>query len=183
MHNLQTKKRLNKTSLLALGAAILLLAGATYAAYTYKVWPFIGNQSEEEKAVVASESDLTNPRQKANLPSVENEVKTGANKTTEEIPVANSGTLDITTLEQRDMDIVYAASLQNAAPSGTCSALFEHSAGAARPVTRVTKPTADGCPETAVPEVEFVARGDWKLTLRYFVNDTQLVATKTFEVK
>lgn len=160
---------------------VFLLALGAYTAYAYKVGPFAYLQ-EKEKEDAASRSDATNPQQKANLPSVEEEAKTGANKTTDEIPVADSGTLQITALEQRDTNIIYAASLQNATTQGTCSALFEHTAGAARPVTRVTTPTADGCPETTISQVEFVARGTWKLTLRYFVNDTQLVATKTFEV-
>ena len=183
MHTIKTNKSPKKTALIVIGALFIILAVATYAAYTYEIWPFADRQSDIEKQEAANATDETNPQQKKNLPSSEELKASGGDKTTDQIPVATAGSLEITSLEQRNDDIVYSASLANTTTPGTCSALFEHADGAARPVTRTTQSTTDGCPETAIPQAEFAALGNWKLTLRYYVNDTQLIATKTFEVK
>lgn len=183
MHIIKTNKRTSKATLIILGAVIALLAGATYVAYASNVWPFADHQSQTEEQEAANSSDETNPQQKKNLPSLKEMEVAGGDKTTDEVPVAQAGSLNITNLEQRNDTIIFAASLANITTPGTCSALFEHTDGAARPVTRTVQSTADGCPETAVPQADFTALGNWKLTLRYYVNDTQLVATKTLEVK
>lgn len=183
MHAIKTDTRSKKITLVMLVGLLIILAAGAYLAYSYSAWPFNDRQSETSKQEAANSSDETNPQQKQNLPSSDELAKAGANKTTDQIPVAATGALNITTLTQRNDDIVYSASLQNVDTSGTCSALFEHADGAARPVTRTTSSTGTGCPETAIPQAEFVARGTWHLTLRYYVNDTQLVATKSIEVR
>lgn len=183
MHTIKTNKPPKIALFITLGAIVIVFAGGAYAAYAYKLWPFADRQSEIEKQEAANANDETNPQQKKNLPSAEELKVTGGDKTTDQIPVAPAGSLEITSLEQRNDDIIFSALLANTTTPGTCSALFEHTDGAARPVTRTVQSTADGCPETAIPQAEFAALGNWKLTLRYYVNDTQLIATKTFEVK
>jgi cytoskeletal protein RodZ len=183
MHIIKTNNKSRKITLLVAGVVVLLAAG-TYAAYATYTWPFdtrqeVSNTSEE----ATNNSDSTNPGQKKDTPSTETQTDVDDNKTTDQVPVAETGALTITSLKQENGNITYAASLQNVDTPGTCSALFEHSDGAARPVTRTGASTSDGCPEMSIPEVEFNALGTWKLTLRYYVNDTQLVATKSVEIK
>ena len=183
MHTIKTNKPPKTALFITLGIIVIILAGGVYAAYAYNLWPFADRQSDMEKQEAANANDETNPQQKKDLPSSEELKASGGDKTTDQIPVAAAGSLEITSLEQRNDDIIFSASLANTTTPGTCSALFEHSDSAARPVTRTVQSTADGCPETAIPQAEFAALGNWKLTLRYYVNDTQLIATKTFEVK
>lgn len=159
---------------------VALLAAGTYA-YAYQIGPFayLKQQATED---AANSSDATNPRQKVDTPSQEATKGTGADKTTDQIPVAPQGEIAITNLTQQDGNVTYTASLSGVDLTGTCSALFEHADGAARPITQTTQANETGCPETSIPEMNFSARGTWTLTLRYFVNDTQLLTTKTFEV-
>lgn len=176
--NINKKSNYFKKSVGALASLILLMSAGAYTAYIYKVGPFTSLRQE-----ASNHSDATNPRQKENLPSVEEAAKTGANQTTDQIPAAHTGTLTITTLAQRDDSIIYSASLENIDTTGTCSALFEHADGAARPVTHTTFSTDFGCSEATVSRAEFTARGTWNLTLRYYINNTQLVSTKSIEVR
>lgn len=177
----QTNKSSRKVIVILISGAILLTSGI-YAAYIYKLGPFAHLQQSAIEEV-ANKSDATNPQQKKDLPSSDQLKSTGGDKTTDEIPVAEAGSIDITTLEQRDGSVIFSASLANVSTPGTCSALFENADGAARPVTRTAASSSNSCAETIIPQDEFVALGTWKLTLRYYANNTQLVATKTIEVK
>ena len=163
----------------------LLIIAAAFIAYSYDIWPFNDSGSSDKTAQheAGNASDVTNPQQKKNLPSQEELKASGGDKTTDEIPIATTGSLEITALEQRSDTMVYAGVFHNTAAGGTCSALFEHSNGAARPVTHTGPASDNTCPETSVSMLEFGARGEWKLTLRYYVDDKQLVTTKTVEVK
>lgn len=183
MHIIKANNKSKKITLLVAGIVVLLAAGA-YAAYATHTWPFHSSQEASNTSEEATNnSDSTNPQQKQDIPSSETQTDVDDSKTTDQVPVAETGALTITSLRQENGNITYAASLQNVDTPGTCSALFEHSDGAARPVTRTGASTPEGCPETSIPEVEFNALGTWKLTLRYYINDTQLVATKSVEIK
>lgn len=173
----------NKLTIGTVGLLTLALLLATGISYTYRLWPFNTHQTEAEVQEAANASDATNPQQKKNIPSQKEIEASGGDKTTDEIPVAATGSLEITTLEQRNDTVVYAGAIQNIATNGICSALFEHANSAARPVTHTSSATNGTCPEVSISQVEFGARGEWKLTLRYYVDDEQLVTTKIFEVQ
>jgi hypothetical protein len=180
--NIRNKKSHLSQKIAWMCAALAVLGVGTYLVYSLHIWPF-NDTPHQSIQDAANSSDATNPQQKQNIPSTESLKGNGVDKTTNEIPAATGGTLEITKLSQQNGLISYAADLSGIQIPGTCSALFENVNKAARPVTRVTKSTTTGCPETSIPETEFVALGRWTLTLRYYVNDSQLVATKTIEVK
>lgn len=182
MNITKTNNKSKKIALALIGLLLLIIA-IGYTAYSSNLWPFSSFHTEAEMQEAANNSDQTNPQQKKEIPSSETLKSAGVDKTTDEVPVATNGQLDITTLSQQNDHVTYAATLINAKTPGMCSALFEHTSGAARPVTRTNPSTEKGCPETSIPQTEFIARGPWKLTLRYYVDNTQLIATKSFEVK
>lgn len=180
--NIRNKKSQLPQKIAWLCAVLAIIGVGTYVVYSLHIWPF-STTPRQSIQDAANSSDATNPQQKQNTPSTESLKGTGVDKTTNEIPTATGGSLEITKLNQQNGQVSYAASISGVQTPGTCSALFENVNKAARPVTRVTNSTATSCPDTSIPETEFVALGSWTLTLRYYVNDSQLVATKTIEVK
>ncbi len=104
-----------------------------------------------------------------------------ANKDSSEIPKSTNISLTIDLLEQANGRITYSATVSNPADKGTCSVVFTREGS--KPVTRVDETQTEKCGPISIPELEFESVGPWLMTLRYYSNNTQAVATKMIEVR
>lgn len=101
-------------------------------------------------------------------------------KNTAEIPVSSTIKVSIDSVTQDSQTVTYRASISNGADNGTCSAVFTKDNS--KPVTRVTTANSGSCGPVSIPNLEFESVGIWTLSLRYFVDGSQAVATQTVEV-
>lgn len=168
-----------KTPIIATAVVLCILGIGIVGTYKLGIWPFhnrIQSTIEEE-----NKSDATNPQTKASPKGEITQDPALENKNTDEIPVSTETSVSITELSQNNGKVAYSAEIINPGTSGTCSAVFTNDV--AKPVTRTTSTTSSACAKVEIPELEFSAVGTWTLTLRYYTNVTQAVATKTIEVK
>lgn len=184
--NVHTKMKLQKPSFInkkyvAIGFIILLAAFSvlTYVSYHYQIGPFKRDaQITEEELERQNKSDVTNPQTKG-IAEPNNDVD--SSKNTSEIPVSDSTSVEITSLQQGNGQITYSAKFTGQSSDGTCSATFTNEL--ARPVIRTTPAKDSICGPVSIPETEFTTLGNWVLTVRYYKDNTQAVATKSIEVK
>lgn len=181
MRNIQTKKS-SKARLLFILLAVGLLTLIGLMAYSYFGDPALFDNestSENEKRTEKKESSTTDSpiSKKTKAPSISDDVDvtTPAN----DVPVAKKTTINITQLYQTNGRIDYQATISGTT-GGTCSAIFESERG--KPVTRTSKSTGNVC-SASIPAMEFDAPGDWTLTLRYYIDNTQATATKNVKIR
>ncbi len=136
--------------------------------------PFYKPQSEANSSV--SDSTL---KSKADIAST-NTDSGNTSKNTGDVPVSATTTININSVIQSDGMITYDAAVVNPGDNGTCSAVFTKDGS--KPVTRVSNTHSDECGPVSIPELEFESVGMWTLTLRYYTNEAQAIATKTVEV-
>lgn len=171
--NKQTK---SKKPLIFLGIIICLalLAGGIYYFVTAQSSSTHSAGNDSQNA-----ADKTIPSTKNGTPASSPDVDN--TKTTNDIPVAKETNVTIEKLSQENGSITYSATIGNPGESGTCSATFSNNTD--RPVTRTTTAEGPSCGPVSIPEAEFSTLGTWTLTLRYYTNNTQAVATQTIEIK
>lgn len=102
-------------------------------------------------------------------------------KNTAEIPVSSTVKLSIDSISQDSQTVTYRATISNPADSGTCSAVFTKDNS--KPVTRVSAANSGSCGPVSIPSLEFESIGVWTLTLRYYADDSQAIATQTVEIR
>lgn len=100
-------------------------------------------------------------------------------KGTSEIPTSTNTSIAINTLKQEGGQVTYSAIIKGTG-NGTCSALF--SKDSSKPVS-VTTPAIGATCEGSVSDIEFDMLGTWTLTLRYYVDNQQAVATKEMDIR
>jgi cytoskeletal protein RodZ len=168
---------------IAAGVVLVVLLSIVWLTHHYQLWPF---QADSKTAVqqVKSEkdnSDATNDQTKAE--SAKQSANVDVSKTTSEIPVSKSVSIQITQLaeDSQNQNITYSAEITNPGTSGTCSAVFTNTGS--KPVTQTTTASGSSCGPVSIPSESFDSLGNWLLTLRYYTSDTQAVATKTIEIK
>jgi len=172
------KKNRKKLVIAIIILVVLVVAGFGYLWYShhFQIWPFTPKDTE---TVELNNSDSTNPQTKndANKP-----VKgVDPTKSSSEIPVSKDTTIKLTSLTQDGQQIVYSASITNPASTGVCSATFTKDGS--QPVTKTDTISGNECGPFYITATSFDSIGTWTLTLRYYANDVQAVATSTIEVK
>lgn len=159
-----------------LGLVIIALLGIVGYMYYKKSVTDIATNTNNQSIVTSTDSGVV---QQDKAPAATSGVDTSKN--TAEIPVSKDTTLEITKLEQNTQGVTYAASITNPGATGTCSAVFTNTG--AKPVTQVNAVTGVTCGPYVVPSASFDMIGSWLLTLRYYNDSTQAVATQTIEVE
>lgn len=122
--------------------------------------------------------------QKQNAPVQTKEQADQQNQTTENVPTSSNTSLGELTAKQSGGSITASATIHNpGSGSGSCVFTFENDND--KPVVRQTAPTSGGsiCDSGNIPEQEFTYLGQWKLTLRYYSNNTQAVATTDITIR
>ncbi len=160
---------------------IALLAGWLMYVYSTHQWPFTGTPASTTSSQHnnTSASDNQTLRQKKDIPASPQSPNVDTTKTTADIPVANNLSVAIDTVKADNNEVSYTATAKGTM-TGTCSAVFTSKLG--KPVT-ITSDTTTGKCQGSVSAMEFDALGTWTLTLRYYANNTQAVATSTVEVR
>lgn len=182
MHSIKKNKQKSKSKIIWALLLVILLAFAGYVAYAYYYhhWPFTNTQPEvtEQQKTIANNSDSQNPQTKDSVAVSSKSDNVDTQKTTDEIPVAQNLSVSIDSLKQTDSSVDYKATASQSV-KGTCSATFTSDIG--KPVVKNSE-TNDGVCSGSVPILEFDALGTWKLTLRFYTDNTQAIATKDITV-
>lgn len=169
-----------KLIVLLVSLAVLLIAGWLAYAYKTQSWPFDKSQTaqEQQKITEANTTDSLNTQKKDGMIAGSKSEYVDTQKTSDQIPVSDDLSVKILSVGQSENGIVsYSASANK--PAGTCSATFTHELG--KPVIR-NSDTTDGKCSAEISAMEFDALGEWTLTLRYYSNNAQAVATQTVKV-
>lgn len=164
-----------KRALIATGFIVAAILFSIWYTHHFQIWPFHTKVNTVEK----NGSDLTNSQTKAKAGETNKNVDT--TKNTSEIPISTTTSVQITQLVQDDQKVTYSAKITDPSSSGTCSAVFTNPA--AQPVTSVTTTSSDTCGPVSIPNAQFVTLGIWKLTLRYYADNLQAVATQEINIK
>jgi hypothetical protein len=174
---MKINKQVNSKKYLIIPGIIICLALLAGGIYFFVVaqtsTPPAANNDAQNAA------DKTIPSTKNGTPASSPDVDN--TKTTDNIPVSKETTVTIKNLVQQDGSITYSATVENYGESGTCSATFTNDND--RPVVRTTAAEQSNCGPITIPEAEFSTLGKWTLTLRYYTNNTQAIATQTIEIK
>lgn len=177
INNNQATKR--QTLLFLIGGGVVLVGIYFALAHHFLYWPFQAPSTAQQHAQdVAANSQ---PTKKTEAPTSSTNPNVDATKTTDEIPSNTSVSATITQLEQQNGQVTYAADLNDKAQNGTCAA--EYTSDGARPITSTTNALNGICGPVSTPDVQFTKLGTWTLTLRYYVNNTQAVTSKTIIIK
>ena len=132
------------------------------------------------KATGQVETNKTKTQTEKKINPINNNVD--SSKTTEEIPVAKDTGIEIARLDQGTNSVTYSATITNPGASGACSAQYTNQNN--RPVTLpVIASEGNTCGPASISNASFTSTGEWTLTLRYYTDNTQAIATKTIEIK
>lgn len=175
MKNKYSQKRFLAYSLITL----ILLAATLFVLEKTRLTNFIKDPFYKPQPEANSSVSDSTLKSKANLASTNTDAG-DTSKNTGNIPVSPTTTINIDSVVQSDGMVTYNATIISPGGSGTCSAMFTKDGS--KPVTRVSNTSSDKCGPVSIPELEFESVGVWTLTLRYYTNETQAIATKTVEV-
>lgn len=158
-----------------------MLVVAGYLGFSYYK-PKASNSSEDKNSPVVTQpttTDSSTPNTSQTEKGVTGSVD--ASKTTADVPVSKEVTVRIDQLSRVGNDIVYQATVTNPGNIGTCSAVFTKDG--AKPVTQDNNTTSGSCGPFKISNYKFDMLGSWLLTLRYYTDSSQAVATKTIEIR
>lgn len=164
-----------RTIFLTVVSILAVLALAIFFTHHYQVWPFAKQAAEE---VRQNNIDATNNQTKTNVKPI---IGVDSTKNNSEVPVSDTTSLTITDLSQTGQTITYSADITNPSANGVCNASFTKEASL--PVVRNDEPTNSKCGPISISANTFDSLGEWTLTLRYFADNTQAVATAKIEIK
>ena len=175
----QSTARIRNTAIILSIVLVGCASAYAYLAHSNKWWPFLqANNTQQSKQDVLSNNT---PADKKSAPTKNTNSNVDATKTTDQIPNNPALSLTITKLEQKNGAVAYQAELNDKTQNGTCAAEF--TSEGARPVTSTTSASNGICGPVSIPELQFTKIGDWKLTLRYYTNNTQVSTQQTFSVR
>jgi len=180
---LQSRKTHTKNRIILGCLVLVLLVGFMGFSYAKKTWPvnlWTSTPTSDSSSIKTKEmNDQQSVDDKASIEDRSPDVD--VSQTTNNVPVSPTTTIEVSDLSQSNGAINYTAKISGASTGGTCNANFSNDI--ARPVSRTTSASNGACGPVSIPETEFSTIGQWKLTLRYYTNDTQAVITKDIEVK
>jgi len=179
MKKIQKKpSNLKKVLIVSLLIVAVVVAGLLFA-YTTKKWPF--SQTTLQTSPSTNISEPQKNATKDDIPSAEDT----PTHTTDQVPVDTSITATINQLSQSNGVITFQATTNSPTPGGKCSLSLTNQND--KPVTRTMDATLNNsvatCGPIQIPEQEFTYIGEWTATLRYYINDSQAVATRSIIIK
>ena len=179
MKKIQKKSATPKKIVLATSVVIALLIAFVTFAYATKNWPF--NNSTNQTSGIRPDEVFQENATKDDSPSYE-DIPT---KTTDQIPANNSVSITVDELTQSNGVVRFKATTTSTASGGKCSLTLTNPND--KPVTRTVDAkvsnSVDTCGPIEIPEQEFSYLGEWTATLRYYINDTQVVVTKAINIQ
>lgn len=160
-------------------AGLLVIVVVAYIVLsTAHIWPF-----SESKSIATNNAATTTPAETNNsLPKQDLNSTTDSSQTSNNIPVNATWVAAITTLNETNDEINFAATVQNAPSTGTCVVTFSNPND--RPVVQQFNATATNGLTTCdvnLSAYEFSYLGNWSVSFRYYVGNQQ--ATTTSEIK
>lgn len=172
----ENKKRNKKILAIVCTVGIVLLIAATVYLVFFKGsllgWQPFGSSVPVTNPATQDSSDTNH--------GTKDDTTTGTDKTTDQIPVSETLTASIDTLDQSNGVITFAGSANDTKEGGSCSIVFSNPND--RPITRtVAASISNGmaiCGPINIPETEFSFLGEWTATFRYYINDTQAMAER-----
>ena len=132
----------------------------------------------------SSTSGSTVVPQKQNAPVQTKQQADQANQPAQNVPISTSTDVKNLIADQKSGAVHANADVTNATDaSATCVFTFENPND--KPVVRQVSVSAKGsvCDSGDIPEQEFTHLGQWKVTLRYYSNNTQAVATTNITIQ
>lgn len=176
-------KKLFKKHKKLIVSILLLIILAAFSYWAYLLYQNNAFQAVDTENSTTNQTNISTdvlPKEPSNnSSSTTNNVDTSKN--TAEIPVSSETTVEISQLYQDGNNIVYKATVTNPGATGTCSADFTKTDS--KPVTQVNSAVGGVCGPITFVRANFDMRGIWLLTLRYYNDNTQAIATKTIEIK
>lgn len=154
-------------------AVVFLIIGALVGFY-------IPNKPDE--SINPEKSSQTSTQEDQNAAKGPTNSQSGG--TTDSIPVNNSLSANITTLEQSGENIKLEATVANSPKSGTCIVTFENPND--KPAVRSFESTEKGgaqiC-DALIPTLEFSYIGTWNVTFRFITEGTQVTANGKIDIR
>ena len=170
--NIPQSNKSNKKKILIISLiATLLIAGGAAAFYLTQQ----NDPSNEENSKTSQDTPTTDTNKKGETPA-ESLPDNSQGTTTEDVPVSSTASAKITRLEQQDMTVYFAADISNTTTAGRCVVSFTTTND--RPVIREFDSTQNGANRSCnldLSALEFSYLGEWKVTLRYYEGNTQVV--------
>lgn len=186
MRTLQPSHTLSKGTKITLWSLVLVCVVAAALAYTetHHITHFFvkGLSSIPTTPKEKEQATKNDPTTASGSAKSDAQRAPGVNKslTTAQVPVSNSSSVTISTLDQSNGSINIIANITNPASSGVCTVTFTKTG--AKPVTRTINTTTDIC-SSSIPELEFSMTGSWQAQVIYFANNTQASATGTITIQ
>lgn len=184
MDQIKTSKNHTKFAILSIvslvvAASLLVLVLEKTRITNLIINPFAKTSTPKEDPIDTLNKADSTTGNKANIP-VDPNIDNSKNTAT--IPTNDGAKLTFQTLAQADNEVTISTVASTSLPSnGTCTIIFEKDG--ARPITRSTTATNHICGPISIPEFEFTTIGEWKITARYFTNNSQVIATDRIEIK
>jgi len=177
MKNFRKQKSPVKKAIVILIIAIVLAGIYGGVSYTAKWWPF--SVSTGNPVTESTNSDGNATKEGLIVPG-EN-----SSKTTDQVPVTTELTATITNLSQSNGYVSFVGTVNSVDTSGECSIILtnDNDKPVSRTVTAIIESGVVTCGPVQIPESEFTFLGKWLGTFRYYINGSQVVATKDITIK
>lgn len=136
-------------------------------------------QSDKTSSVDKEQETRTNLNAKEDFIDKSTSKNSTTDKTSDQVPVSKDLAATISRLEQTDEGIIFSATIANSPTAGRCVVTFTNPND--KPVVKeIDATTKDGtalCGPLTVSPLEFSYLGEWQVTLRYYLNDQQAIAS------
>ncbi len=176
-----------KKIIIATAITVVLLAGAAllYAKTRHTPTTNTSTQKSSSSTNANSQSNTTGTNSQTTPPSakgstVQKTPGVSSDQTTNQVPVSQTSSISITSLNETSGNVNIAVAITNPASSGVCTFTFTKTG--ARPVTHTVNTTTSAC-SASIPSLEFSMVGDWQVEADYFANNTQTTTTGTVTVQ
>ena len=179
------KNKFKKNKFLVIAIALVVVVTGSYigAAAKLELWPFSKDTpSSEEK-----DTNSTNNTSKGGQPVVDNDKGQEINpgNTSDQVPVNESASAEITELDQRNNNVLFTAIVKNVTQPGTCVVTFSNPND--KPVTREVESTIkDGvtvCGTITIPQLLFTYIGTWDVEFHFYSSNQQVQANGKIDIR
>jgi hypothetical protein len=162
---------------------VYIIVAIVFLAIGGLVGAYVVNKMAGDNTQKTSENSQTTTQEDQNTAKGSSGSK--PTQTTDSIPVSNSLSSKITTLEQDGENIKFQGVVNNTHNIGNCVVTFENPND--KPVVRSFDSTEkDGsqiCGEISIPSLEFSYLGTWNVTFRFIVDGSQTTANDKIDIR
>lgn len=156
-----------------------IVVGLAVALLAIVLFFFLHRSQTAPSTTLDKNATISNKSSKTDVATPHTSDDVDVTKNTSQVPIATDTSIAITSLTQQNGQVSYVATISGEG-SGTCAALFTHTAS--KPVENTTSASGVSC-SGSIPDVEFDILGTWTLTLRYYTDNHQTVATKDIVIR